>query len=108
MLHMAKTLSKTATAKDFDETAKTATAETATENEPMNSPTEIIEKKDTDNIIIILKHIIRTAANDHTGFLISQLSDDFCLIVEKIICRQEIIAVRRKDFFIANSFCDSV
>lgn len=43
---MAKTLSKTATAKDFDETAKTATAETVTENEPMNPPTEIIEKKD--------------------------------------------------------------
>ena len=53
---MAKTLSKTVTAKDFEETTKTvtadtATAETATENEPMNPPTEVI---DADNIVVVM------------------------------------------------------
>ena len=100
---MAKTLSKTATAKVFDETAKTATAETVTaetataetgtENEPMNPPTEIIEKKDT---VVVMAD--KKAITAHLKAL-----DECFKGVEKTFFR---VAFNLHWFYKTNAYCE--
>lgn len=90
---MAKRLSETATAKDFDETAKTATAETATENEPMNPPTEIIEKYDT---VVVMAD--KKAITSHLKAL-----DDCFKGIEKTFFK---IAFNLHWFYKTNAYCE--
>lgn len=90
---MAKTLSKTATVKDLDETAKTATAETDTGNEPMNPPTEIIEKKDT---VVVMAD--KKAITAHLKAL-----DDCFKGVEKTFFR---VAFNLHWFYKTNAYCE--
>lgn len=90
---MAKTLSKTATAKDFDETAKTATAETDTGSEPMNPPTEIIEKNDT---VVVMAD--KKAITAHLKAL-----DDCFKGIEKTFFK---IAFNLHWFYKTNAYCE--
>lgn len=90
---MAKTLSKTATAKDFDESTKTATAETVTENELMNSPTEIIEKKNT---VVVMAD--KKAITAHLKAL-----DDCFKGIEKTFFK---IAFNLHWFYKTNAYCE--
>ena len=92
MLNMAKRLSETATAKDFDET-KTAIAETATENEPMNPPTEIIEKDDT---VVVMAD--KKAITAHLKAL-----DDCFKGIEKTFFK---IAFNLHWFYKTNAYCE--
>lgn len=90
---MAKTLSKTATAKDFDETAKTATAETVSENEPMNPPAEIIEKNET---VVVMAD--KKAITAHLKAL-----DDCFKGIEKTFFK---IAFNLHWFYKTNAYCE--
>ena len=90
---MAKTLSKTATAKDFDESTKTATTETVTENEPMNPPTEIIDKKDT---VVVMAD--KKAITAHLKAL-----DECFKGVEKTFFR---VAFNLHWFYKTNAYCE--
>ena len=90
---MAKTLSKTAIAKDFDETAKTATAETDTGSEPMNPPTEIIEKNDT---VVVMAD--KKAITAHLKAL-----DDCFKGIEKTFFK---IAFNLHWFYKTNAYCE--
>lgn len=90
---MAKTLSNTATAKDFAETAKKATAETATGSEPMNPPTEIIEKNDT---VVVMAD--KKAITAHLKAL-----DDCFKGIEKTFFK---IAFNLHWFYKTNAYCE--
>ena len=50
-----------------------------------------------DQIFSPFQDEITTAPDDDTGLLIRQCADDLCLIVEKVLIRQKVSALRRND-----------